>query len=113
MSFKPFRRVRFGSDDGTNLADNVNTLQDNVAAAFQQLLNKDALDTTLVKNISLTAGVVNKVPHMLGRALNGYMVTRCHGGYPLIYDVQDTNPSPHLLIYLMSATNITVDLLVF
>jgi len=112
MAFKPFKKIRL-IDDADLTPKNINLLQDNVAEAVSQVLGKDALDTTMVTNVSLVAGSVNKIAHNLGRKLNGYLVVRCHGGFPMIYDVQDTNPSPHLLLYLMSATNITVDLLVF
>lgn len=112
MSFIPFKKIRLVNEDDLT-TKNINTFQDNVSAALSQILGKDQLDSTIVKDVVLLPGVVNKVPHMLGRQLTGYVVVRCHGGFPVIYDVQDTNKTPHLLLYLMSATNITVDLLVF
>lgn len=111
MSFKPFTKIRLASDADLT-TKNINAFQDNVAQALSQLLGNDVLDSQVIKNINLQPGL-NKVSHMLGRHINGYIPVRCHGGFPLIYDVQDTNPSPHLLLYIMSATNITLDLLVF
>lgn len=111
MSFKPFRKIRVVDQDDVN-GRTLNLLQDNVAQAFGQLLGKDPLDVTLLTNVVLGAGQ-NVVAHKLGRRLLGWLVVRTHGGYPQIYDVQDTNPSPNLTLLLQSATKITVDLLVF
>lgn len=111
MAFTPFRKTRIVSDSDVT-ERNINTFQDNVAAAFAQLLGKDALDSTIVKDVKLTAGL-NRVPHLLGRPLAGYIVIRSHGGFPWIYDQQDTNTSPQLLLDLVSATDVTVDLLCF
>lgn len=112
MAFSPFRKIRLVSEDDLS-TKNINTMQDNIASSLIQLLGKDQLDSTVLKNIVLKAGVINKVSHTLGRDISGYIPVRSHGGFPLIYDLQDTNPSPNLLLYLASATDITIDLLVF
>jgi hypothetical protein len=113
MAYKAFKQIRV-PPNSTPTSKQVNELQSNVADAINQLLGKDQLDTMFISNIVLQpAPIINKVPHLLGRNLKGYQVVRCHGGFPLIYEIQDTNPSPNLLIYLISATTITVDLLVF
>lgn len=112
MAFKPFRKIRLVNENDLT-AKNINTFQDNVSAALSQILGKDQLDSTVLKNVVLKAGITNKVPHTLGRPIDGYITIRCHGGFPWIYDMQDQNNAPELLLYLVSATNITVDLLVF
>ena len=88
-------------------------MQDNIASALGQLLGKDALDVSLLKNVKLISGVTNMVPHGLGRVLDGWIVVRNHGGYAILTDLQDTNPSPDLLLYLTTPATVTVDLLVF
>lgn len=113
MAFNSFKQIRV-PPGSTPTSKQINDLQTNIAASIGQVLGKDQLDSTVITNISLLpAPMINKVSHTLGRNLTGYIVVRCHGGFPLIYDVQDTNPSPSLLLYLMSATAITVDMLVF
>jgi hypothetical protein len=113
MAFNSFKQIRV-PPDSTPTDKQINDLQANISTALQQLLGKDQLDSTVVQNITLQpAPFINKIGHNLGRSLTGYIVTRCHGGFPLIYDVQDTNPSPSILLYLMSATVITIDLLVY
>lgn len=111
MSFKPFRKLRLNliQDISTK---NINTIQDYIAEALQQLLNKDHLDSSILTNIKLLPGL-NKIGHNLGRSLGGYIITRCHGGFPLIYDQQDLNTSPNLTLWLVSSTNITVNILVY
>ena len=111
MAFKPFTKIRLVSD-GDLTTKNINAMQDNIAKALGQILGKDTLDVAYLQNVSLSVGL-NKVPHTLGRSLQGYYTVRSHGNFPLFYDTQDTNPSPNLLLYLMSATAVTVDLIVF
>lgn len=112
MAFKPFRKIRV-APDATITAKNINDVQDNISFALNQVLGKDALDCTILKNVTLLPGITNMVPHMLGRVLDGWYVVRNHGNYSFIVDQQDTNPSPDLLLYLTSPAQVTVDLLVF
>lgn len=113
MAFKAFKKMRLATGDQV-VEDDFNILQDNVEQAFSQLLNKDQLDTRVIKNVLLKPDITNKIPHTLGRALQGFIIVRNHGQYShLIRDLQDTNPSPHLLLYLTTEILLTVDLLVF
>lgn len=112
MAFKPFRKVKVPPDEPVT-EKHINTVQDNVAEALGQLLGKDALDSKLLKDITLLPGITNKVSHGLGRKLQGYIVVRNHGGYAVLTDQQDTNPSTNLLLYLTTPALVKVDLLVF
>lgn len=112
MSFVPFRKIRVPPN--TQITDKqINAVQDNIALALQPLLNEDQLDSILLKNITLTAGIVNTVAHGLGRPLQGWYVVRNHGSNIPITDLQDTATSPKLLLYLTVQQNCVVDLLVF
>jgi hypothetical protein len=130
VAFKPFKQVKVippatssSTDTQTQitalqkqvseLTKALNTLQTNIAEALSQVLGKDALDVAIVKNVVLLPGVVNKVSHTLGRKLQGWKVIRNHGSYSLITDVQDTNKSPNLLLYLTTPVQVTVDLEVY
>ena len=99
MAFKQYRKIRV-PPDGEVTSKHINDVQDNVGEAIGQLLGKDALDVVLLKGIKLEPGITNKVSHTLGRTLDGWMVVRNHGGYAILTDLQDTNPSPDLLLYL-------------
>ncbi len=112
MSFKPFRKIRVAPNEPIT-PKNINDVQDNISEAISQMLNKDQLDSTVIKNINLQPGIINKIPHNLGRNLIGYIVTRTHNGYAFLQDFQDTNPSPNLLLYLQVPAQCTIDLLVF
>jgi len=112
MAFHPFKKKKVSLGE-TPTADDFNTAQDYIESALAQLLGKDTLDQVLIKNVLLLPGIINKVPHKLGRVLNGYTPVRNHGGYAILTDLQDTNPSPHLLLYLTTPVQVTVDLLVF
>lgn len=112
MSFKPFKQLKVISQEDIT-PKVINDLQYNIGIALGQLLGKDTLDQTLVTNVTLLPGITNKVSHNLGRKLQGYLVVRSHGGYAMLQDLQDTNPSPHLLLYLLVPAQVTVDLLCF
>ena len=112
MSFSPFRKIKVPPND-TPTAKQINDNIDNTAAAFQQILGKDQLDSSIVSNIKLVPGIVNSVPHTLGRNLTGWIVIRNHGIATNIIDLQDTNKSPNLLLNLVVSVKCMVDLLVF
>lgn len=111
MAFHPFRQIRVPPNE-TPTDKNINDMQNNIAAAINQLLGKDQLDSTLIKNIQLQPGL-NKVPHTLGRPISGWQVVRPRQGYAWLYEDAINNPSPKLLIYIYSAAACTIDLLVF
>jgi hypothetical protein len=112
MAYKSPKKVRV-PPNSTPTPKQVNDLQDNLVSAINQLTGNDILDRVLLTDIVLQPGVINQVSHKLGRNLKGWHIVRTHGGFPLVYDVQDDNSSPNLLLSLMSATVITVDIEVF
>jgi hypothetical protein len=112
MAFHPFKKLKIGVREAVDSRE-INTIQYNIGEALDQLLGKDHLDSRIVKNKVLLPGVVNKVEHNLTRDLQGWIVIRNHGSYSIVWDMQDSNPSPHLLLYLMTPVKCTVDLLVF
>ena len=112
MSFSPFRKIRV-PPNANPTAKQINDNIDNTAAAFQQILGKDQLDSSIITNISLVPGIVNSVSHTLGRKLQGWIVIRNHGIATNIIDLQDTNNSPNLLLNLFVSEACMVDLLVF
>lgn len=112
MSFNPFRKIRVAV--GSPITDKqINAVQDNIEIALKPLLNRDQLDSNIIKNISLVPGIVNKVPHTLGRVLQGWIIIRNHGINTAVVDLQDTNTSQHLLLNLAVSEACVVDLLVF
>lgn len=112
MAFKPFRKIRVDPSTPPT-SKNVNDLQDNVGYALAQVLGKDQLDTSILSNITLQANIVNAIGHGLGRNLAGWIVIRNHGNAVPLTDLQDTNPSPSLLLYITVPQNCIVDLLIF
>jgi hypothetical protein len=91
----------------------INAVQKNIDQALTQITNKDQLDTSILPNIILFPNIINKVPHTLGRKLSGWFIVRTHGSVSFAYDVQDANTSQDLTLWLMSPTQITVDIQVF
>lgn len=112
MSFKPFTKIRVATENDVN-AKNINAMQDNIAKALSQVLGKDQLDLSLLNNVTLYPGIINMISHGLGRKLQGWIPVGNHGGYCLLTDMQDTNPSPELLLYLTTPVYVVVNFLVF
>lgn len=112
MAFKPFKKINVNNNE-TISPKHINAVQDNISQALGQLLGKDQLDNQVLTNITLLPAITNKVPHQLGRRLSGWIVVRNHGGYSMLTDLQDTNASPHLLLYLYTPALVVVDLFVF
>ena len=111
MAFNPFRKIRVPPEEELT-AKHINTVQDNLSIALGQLLGKDILDLKLLKNVKLIEGT-NYISHGLGRILNGWYVVRAHDSNPILFDMQDTNDSPQLILVLSSELTTTVDLIVF
>ena len=65
----------------------------------------------LLKNVPLVSGA-NVINHLLGRKLQGWIVTRIQGAFTL-YDTQSSNPMPELTLQLVSSAASQVDLYVF
>lgn len=75
------------------------------------LLNNPALDSIILKNISLTAGV-NVINHKLSRTLQGWNPTRVRSS-ATFYDMQDSNQTPQLTLVLVASADAIIDLVVF
>lgn len=87
-------------------------LQTRWKASLDPLVDLPLLQGVLLKNVSLQSGA-NVVDHRLGRAPQGYLVTRVQGAATSLYDTQAANPRPQLTLNLVSSAAATVDLWVF
>jgi ABC-type cobalamin transport system ATPase subunit len=79
--------------------------------ALPQKLSLDQMQTKWAAEIDLVVGQ-NIIDHKLGRALQGWTVTRKRAAAS-IYDLQDTNPHPSRTLILFSDAVVTIDLSVF
>jgi hypothetical protein len=87
-------------------------IQDNLIRALAPLLLSVLLDAQQLESVQLTAGTVNRIPHKLGRKLRGFWICR-QRGQATIWDGQDSNQRPDLLLDLHTNNTVNVDLLVF
>ena len=94
-----------------NVVKGFNQLNGNLDSIFQSLLKRVQLDSVVLQDIPLTAGV-NQIPHGLGRTLTGWKVIRLSGA-AVIYDQQATNPNPQLYLILNSSIGCNVSLEVY
>lgn len=101
---KHFSKIQSASSE-------LSRLQDNVAASLQSIQSNPLLSGHVLANVTLTAGE-NLVPHKLGRTLSGWFCTRMRGE-ATIYDGQDDNQNPQLLLALTSSDEVEIDLFVF
>jgi len=89
----------------------ISLLQTNWAKELNPLLKNAALQGVLLPAQALVAGQT-AVNHRLGRKLQGWMICRQRGP-AAIYDNQDANPNSNLTLWLVSDTNVSVDIYVF
>jgi hypothetical protein len=90
---------------------NINQLQLNIGNVIDPLLQNAFNLGALLPNVSLTTGT-NQISHGLGRAVQGWTVVRFQNSFAQIYDMQNSNPNPSLLV-LVSSAPVTVNLYVF
>jgi hypothetical protein len=86
-------------------------LQDNVVDAFSLLTEVPLLDFVWKRDVVLTAGVTTPVPHGLGRAWRGYLITRSNAAATLYAPTSQTLPERFL--ELVPSATVTVDLFMF
>jgi hypothetical protein len=90
----------------------INTLQNNVSDALIPLISNYQNDSNILTNISLAPNITNIVNHSLGKVLSGWKIVRQRSAAS-IYDIQDSNKSPNLSLWLISSANVVVDIEVF
>jgi hypothetical protein len=86
-------------------------LQTQWANQLNPVLSFAPVNGLLLKNVSLLSGD-NKVNHLLGRKLQGWMLTRVRSS-AVVYDKQDSNQMPALTLALNASAPVVVDIWVF
>lgn len=81
------------------------------ASAIEPLLSNPANNSIILKNVVLVSGT-NVINHRLGQKLSGWKTTRVRAA-AMIYDTQDSNPTPALTLVLIASAPVTIDLEVF
>lgn len=89
-------------------------LQKPIKELLDVLADKPHLDSFLMTELSLTAGISNRVKHKLGRAWRGYYVTK-QDGPAIVFDASatDTSADPAQFLPLGVSMDVTIDLVVF
>ena len=86
-------------------------MQTGWAQQLNPVIQNPVTQGLLLKNVFLVAGI-NNINHLLGRKLQGWIVTRISASF-VLYDSQDSNPMPELTLQLFSTAAAKVDLYVF
>lgn len=87
-------------------------LQNAWASALNPIVDLPLLKGVQLKNVELTTGA-NIINHRLGRAPQGYILTRTQDAATTLYDTQSTNPRPELTLQLNSSATCRVDLWIY
>lgn len=87
-------------------------LNENLQSMLEPVLKKEILDGILLKNITLTTGVLNHVSHKLQRPVIGYFVVRADASSN-VWDSEDDNLNRDVFLDLRCSANVTVSLWVF
>ena len=95
----------------TNTADRIlGMLEDSVANLYAWLAGQPHLDARLVAGVRLAAGSSNKISHLLGRTMSGWVVVRKRATADIW---EDASTDPRLFLSLETSADVEVDLLVF
>ncbi len=105
MALKPFRLL--GVSDAV-----LSRIQDAVAQAFAPLTRNLLLDSNFVTDVTLTSGADNLISHGLGRAYEGFIVTKCTAD-TRVWISSSANTSPDKYINLRPNVTGVVTLYVF
>lgn len=89
----------------------VQNLQDQVATSISVISLKEIVDGNLVADVVLPAGVLTPVPHFLDRVPKGVFVASRNAASAVVEPSKVTRTDR--LVFLQSASTITVDLWVF
>lgn len=113
MPFKKFKKLFLNTGDEVSkpgdLLRVINQLQGNIENSIGSLVSLTQNDSAILQKVSLVAGQVNIVNHTLNRPLIKWCPVRVRGECKL-WDTQDSNPSPHLTVWLWTDTDVVVDL---
>lgn len=90
----------------------IQQIQLNIQEVVDPLTKNNLLSGVFIKNVQLKAGITNIVPTTINRNVIGYLVTRLNAG-SLIWDTQDSNPTPTQNLQLMCSVDVTVTLYIF
>lgn len=117
MAIKSLKKI-FISETEAESADDVsrvlNIIQENVAQSLNPLIQKVQNDSTILTNVFLKAGQVNKINHTLGRKLLGYNVMlKGKPSTAIISNDQDSNSTPQLTLWLWTTIDATINLEVY
>jgi hypothetical protein len=82
------------------------------ASELNPVLENVIVKGLLLEGVPLVAGD-NFINHRLGRKLQGWYITRMRSVASAIYDTQDGNPRPALVLQLNASVAVVVDIYVF
>jgi hypothetical protein len=83
-------------------------LQNAWAAILNPWLRNPHSQSISLNSLQLAIGQ-NRINHLLGRKLQGWVIIRQRGPASL-YDTQDSNPNPELTLSLVASAAVSVDL---
>ncbi len=99
-------------DPGSATPHAIRKMQDNTEQFTEPFKRSAIINGVLLKDLSLTTGVINSISHRLDRKINGWIVVRQRAD-ARIWDSQDTNTIPKRTLNLETSANAVVDLWVF
>jgi hypothetical protein len=93
-------------------AYDISQVQEALIKVLDKITRQEALDTVLIRNVTITAGSSNLIAHKLGRDFIGFYPTRPNAAAKIFEDTS-AGADPAVFIALDSDVNVTTDLVVF
>ena len=88
-------------------------VQRNVQLIFDEIADKEHIDSFLLKDVELTAGEANYVNHLLGRKYVSFTICGLTANATVWQDKTNTQADPTSTIALWCSADVTVDIIIF
>jgi len=88
-------------------------IQRNVQIIFDEIADKQHLDSFILKDVELTAGEANYIDHLLGRKIYSWMPGKKNANAVVWEDTTDTVANSSINIALWCSADVTLDIIVF
>ena len=105
------RRIRRFVSINTD-SEELERVQSAIEEVVESVSDIEINDGRLIKNVALKAGQNNEVSHGLGRAPEGWFLTRLRF-QTIVWDTQDGNSNRDKTLRLRTSSDVTIDLWVF
>jgi len=109
---QPIERTNSLTDAERQRVYDLLRVQQNVQVIFDEMADKNHMDSFIIKDVELATGSANYIDHLLARKINGWWVAKRNADATVWEDESVTVDSTKQLVLQCSAS-VTIDLVVY